>query len=74
MSDAVFKTDEWSYDPTCKRSPTGAHHWIIKSGTEGRCKHCTKKQHFIMKTTNQPRAISRAYSIRGGQSSARRAK
>ena len=69
MSDADYKTPEWSYDPTCATSPSGAHYWMVTIGGEGRCRHCDMEQRFQAKTTNQPSA-GRAYSIRGGQSSA----
>jgi hypothetical protein len=64
-----FKTDGWSYDPTCVTSPSGAHYWILATSGHGRCKFCDMEQLFQAKTTTQP-SIGRAYSIRGGQSSA----
>jgi len=69
MSNSDFKTAEWSYDPTCAKSPSGAHYWMLTAGGDGRCKHCEMEQRFQAKTTTQP-SIGRAYSIRGGQSSA----
>jgi len=70
MSDAVFKTTEWSYDPKCAKSPSGAHYGMVTIGNHGRCKHCEMEHLFQARTTTQPRAMSRAYSIRGGESSA----
>ena len=69
-----FKTDGWSYDPTCAESPSGAHYWMVTIGGEGRCRHCDMEQRFQARVTTQPRAISRSYSIRGGESSARRSR
>ena len=74
MSDADYKTPGWSYDPTCATSPSGAHYWMLTVGNLGHCKHCDMEQQFHAKTTTQPRAMPRSYSIRGGQSSAKRGK
>ena len=74
MSDADFKTPEWSYDPTCATSPSGAHYWMLTIGGEGRCRYCDMEQQFQAKTPNGPRPTTRAYSIRGGQTAAKRGK
>ena len=72
MSD--FKFDGWSYDPTCAESPSGAHYWMVTAGNLGHCKHCEMEHLFQARTTTQPRATTRAYSIRGGQTAAKRGK
>jgi hypothetical protein len=69
-----FKTDGWSYDPTCATSPSGAHYWMVTIGNHGRCKHCDMEQLFQVKTTNGPSPSTKAYSIRGGQTAAKRGK
>ena len=66
-------TAEWSYDPTCATSPSGAHYWMLTVSNLGHCKHCDMEQQFQAKTTTQP-SIGRSYSIRGGESSARRSR
>ena len=65
-------TAEWSYDPTCATSPSGAHYWMLTAGGDGRCKHCEMEQRFQARVTTQPRAMPRSYSIRGGQAARRR--
>ena len=47
---------------------------MLTVGNLGHCKHCDMEQQFHAKTTTQPRAMPRSYSIRGGQSSAKRGK
>jgi hypothetical protein len=69
-----FKIDGWSYDPMCKPSPSGAHYWILEASGHGRCRHCEMEQQFHARTTNGPRPTSRAYSIRGGKTAAKRGK
>ena len=74
MSSGNFTTDGWSYDPTCKPSPSGAHYWILTSQGAGICRHCDMENFFQVALTNGLRPVTKAYSIRGGESTAKRSK
>jgi len=30
----------------CKKSPKGAHHWVIGEKGDGKCKHCDMEREF----------------------------
>jgi hypothetical protein len=32
----------------CKDSPTGAHHWMLDSRSQGVCKHCGERRSFAV--------------------------
>jgi hypothetical protein len=47
---------------------------MVTIGNHGRCKYCDMEQLFQVKTTNGPSPSTKAYSIRGGQTAAKRRK